>query len=221
MAFELAESTAVTITNANPRRELHGEEKVRAIDISFTLTGENTLLDLLEPGLREHHYCNKAATAGQEALPGVLIPLPNLRHPQLPLLYHYGKGQKWRGYRFIWDWGIEDAHVDFMDAVLTGDNQVFLSASRAQSEIFRSYIIGFAKSWFNIELTGNPIVLSNGAELRFLSTNSSTAQGYHGHVYVDEYFWIRDFEKLSTVASAMGTHKKWRKTYFSTPSAES
>lgn len=109
----------------------------------------------------------------------------------------------------------------FMDAVLTGDNQVFLSASRAQSEIFRSYIVGFAQQWFGIELTGNPITLSNGAELRFLSTNSSTAQGYHGHVYVDEYFWIRDFEKLSTVASAMGTHKKWRKTYFSTPSAVS
>ncbi|WP_240326924.1 terminase large subunit domain-containing protein [Pseudomonas parafulva] len=109
----------------------------------------------------------------------------------------------------------------FMDAVLTGDNQVFLSASRAQSEIFRSYIIQFAQQWFGIELTGNPITLSNGAELRFLSTNSSTAQGYHGHVYVDEYFWIRDFEKLSTVASAMGTHKKWRKTYFSTPSAVS
>lgn len=102
----------------------------------------------------------------------------------------------------------------FMDAVLSGDNQVFLSASRSQSEIFRSYIIQFAKQWFDIELTGNPIVLSNGAELRFLSTNSSTAQGYHGHVYVDEYFWIRDFEKLSTVASAMGTHKKWRKTYW-------
>jgi uncharacterized protein YjcR len=109
----------------------------------------------------------------------------------------------------------------FMDAVLTGDNQVFLSASRAQSEIFRSYIVQFAQQWFGIELTGNPITLSNGAELRFLSTNSSTAQGYHGHVYVDEYFWIRDFEKLSTVASAMGTHKKWRKTYFSTPSAVS
>jgi len=109
----------------------------------------------------------------------------------------------------------------FMDAVLTGDNQMFLSASRAQSEIFRSYIVGFASKWFNIELTGNPIILSNGAELRFLSTNSSTAQGYHGHVYVDEYFWIRDFEKLRTVASAMGTHKKWRQTYFSTPSAVS
>ncbi len=113
----------------------------------------------------------------------------------------------------------------FMDAVLTGDNQIFLSASRAQSEIFRSYIVSFAQEWFGLELTGNPIVLSKDgkpwAELRFLSTNSSTAQGHHGHVYVDEYFWIRDFEKLNTVASAMATHKKWRKTYFSTPSAMS
>ena len=109
----------------------------------------------------------------------------------------------------------------FMDAVLTGDNQMFLSASRAQSELFRGYILKFAREWFGIELTGNPITLSNGAELRFLSTNSSTAQGPHGHVYIDEYFWIRDFEKLSSLAGAMATHKKWRKTYFSTPSAVS
>lgn len=120
MSFELIEPTKVTITNANPRRELHGEDKVRAIDIAFTLTGENTLLDLLEPGLREHHYCNKAATAGQAELPEVAIPLPNIRHPQLPLAYHYAKGQKWRGYRFIWDWGVEGDHVDFTDAVLCG-----------------------------------------------------------------------------------------------------
>lgn len=120
MAFELAEPTSVTITNANPRRELHGEEKVRAIDLSFTLKGENTLLDLIEPGLRQHHYCNKAAKDGQEEIPGIIIPLPNLRHPQLPQLYHYGKGQKWRGYRFIWDWGLDESHVDFTDAVLSG-----------------------------------------------------------------------------------------------------
>lgn len=120
MAFELANPTTVTVTNANPRRELHGEERVRAIDISWTLTGENTLLDLIEPGLREHHYCNNALKDGQEALPGVVIPLPNLRHPQLPLLYHYGKGSKWRGYRFVWDWGLDEHHVDFTDAVLSG-----------------------------------------------------------------------------------------------------
>ncbi len=52
-------------------------------------------------------------------------------------------------------------------------------------------------------------------------TDSSTAQGYHDHVYVDEYFWIRDFAKLNILAGAMASHKKWRKTYFSTPSATS
>jgi hypothetical protein len=119
MAFELADPTSVTITNANPRRELHGEEKVRAIDISWTLTGSNLLLNLIEPGLREHHFYNKAAKDGQDEMPGFDFPLPDLRHPQLPLLYHYGKGQKWRGYRFIWDWGLDEDHVDFTDAVLS------------------------------------------------------------------------------------------------------
>lgn len=32
--FQLVEPTKVTITNANPRRELHGDEKVRAIDLA-------------------------------------------------------------------------------------------------------------------------------------------------------------------------------------------
>ncbi|MDC0686176.1 terminase family protein [Mitsuaria sp. RG] len=111
----------------------------------------------------------------------------------------------------------------FMDAVLTGDNQIFLSASRAQSEVFRSYIVEFASKWFDIELTGNPIKLSKDgkpwAELRFLSTNANTAQSYHGHLYVDEIFWIPRFDKIQGVASGMAAHAKWRQTYFSTPSA--
>lgn len=118
MPFELVDVTKITVTNSNPRRELHGEERIRAIDISFSLKGDNTLLDLIEPGLREHHYYNKAMTAGQETLPNVVIPLPNLKYPLLPLNYTYAKGQRWRGYRFIWDWGIKGAHVDFTDAVL-------------------------------------------------------------------------------------------------------
>lgn len=106
------------------------------------------------------------------------------------------------------------------DAVLHGDNQVFLSASRAQAEIFRTYIIKMAREYLDLEITGNPILLSNGAELRFCSTNSSTSQGFHGNVYVDEYFWIPRFDDLNKLASAMATHKKWRKTYFSTPSSK-
>lgn len=107
-----------------------------------------------------------------------------------------------------------------MDAVLTGDPQIFLSASRPQAEVFRTYIIAIAREYLGVTLTGNPITLSNGAVLRFLSTNSNTAQSYHGHVYVDEYFWIRDFKKLNRLASAMATHKQWRKTYISTPSSK-
>ncbi|WP_217510847.1 terminase large subunit domain-containing protein [Vibrio metschnikovii] len=106
------------------------------------------------------------------------------------------------------------------NAILTGDNQIFLSASRAQAEVFRRYIIAIAKEFLGLELSGNPMTLSNGAELHFLSTNGKTAQSYHGHVYVDEYFWIGKFDELNKVASAMATHKKWRKTYFSTPSSK-
>jgi len=108
------------------------------------------------------------------------------------------------------------------DAIRTGDNQIFLSASRDQSEVFKAYIIAFAMEHFEVELKGQGVIkLSNGAELRFLSTNSRTAQSYHGHLYVDEVFWIPDYDKLWKVASGMALHKKWRRTEMSTPSAMS
>lgn len=117
--FQLTEATEVNITNANPRREMHGEEKVRAIDLAFNLTGDNSLLDLIQDGLRKHHFCNRAADAQQDSLlPDEMVHLPNIRHPNLPTVYHYQKGVKLRGFRFIWDYGLDDARVDFQDAVL-------------------------------------------------------------------------------------------------------
>lgn len=110
------------------------------------------------------------------------------------------------------------AREGFMDALESGDNQVFLSASRNQAEVFRQYIIQFVREETGVELKGNPIELENGATLYFLSTNSRTAQSYHGHLYIDEYFWIPRFQELRKVASGMAAHKKWRQTYFSTPS---
>ncbi|MHC9057782.1 terminase large subunit domain-containing protein [Pantoea sp. y20] len=115
-------------------------------------------------------------------------------------------------YYFAWE--------AFEDAVISGDNQIFFSASRAQSEIFREYIVQIAQRHFNVTLTGKNIRLSNGAILRFLSTNASTAQGFNGHLYGDEVFWIPKFTRLHEVASAMATHDKFRTTYFSTPSAK-
>ncbi|EDW6361841.1 terminase [Salmonella enterica subsp. enterica] len=111
----------------------------------------------------------------------------------------------------------------FENATLTGDPQIFLSASKRQSEVFRSYIVNIALQEFGITLKGNPIKLNTAhgiAELHFLATNSNTAQSNSGHVYIDEYFWIPKFNRLNDVASAMATHDRWRLTYFSTPSAK-
>lgn len=110
------------------------------------------------------------------------------------------------------------AHEALLDAMETGRNQIFLSASKAQAHVFKQYIIAFAKE-ADIELTGDPIVLPNGATLYFLGTNARTAQSYHGNLYFDEYFWTYRFQELRKVASGMAMHKKWRQTYFSTPSS--
>lgn len=112
-----------------------------------------------------------------------------------------------------------------VDAVETGRNKIFLSASKAQAHQFRSYIVSFAKM-VGVDLAGDPMLITSelvgedqpAAEFHFLGTNYRTAQGRHGDFYFDEFFWVHSFEELNKVASGMAMHKKWRKTYFSTPS---
>lgn len=113
-------------------------------------------------------------------------------------------------------------------ALETGKNQIFISASRAQANIFRNYIVQWVQKVCGIQLKGDPIVIQRGddedgkalepVELYFLGTNYRTAQGYHGDVIVDECFWIYGFEELFKVASAMATQKQYTITLFSTPS---
>ncbi|WP_068634917.1 terminase ATPase subunit family protein [Thauera butanivorans] len=112
------------------------------------------------------------------------------------------------------------AREALMDALDTGRNQIFLSASKAQAMQFRSYIVKFAQE-VGVELKGEKIILFNGAELIFLGTNSRTAQSYHGNLYIDEIFWIPRYKELRKVASGMAAQKRYRTTYFSTPSAQS
>lgn len=112
------------------------------------------------------------------------------------------------------------AREALIDALKTGRNQIFLSASKAQAFLFRGYMQSFVREVLDRELSGgDSIVLAGGAELFFLGTNARTAQGYHGNFYFDEFFWTYGFEALNKVASGMAMHKKWRKTYFSTPSS--
>jgi uncharacterized protein YjcR len=111
------------------------------------------------------------------------------------------------------------AREALIDALTTGRNQIFLSASKAQAHIVKDYIRKFAHEVLGVDLTGDPIVLSNGANIYFLGSNALTAQGYHGNFYFDEFFWARNFAQLNKVASGMAMQKMWRKTYFSSPSS--
>ncbi len=110
------------------------------------------------------------------------------------------------------------AREALMDALLSGRNQIFISASKAQAHVFKQYITAMALD-VEVELKGDPIVLANGAILYFLGTNARTAQSYHGNLLLDEYFWIAKFQALRKVASGMALQKPWRQTYISTPSA--
>jgi uncharacterized protein YjcR len=114
------------------------------------------------------------------------------------------------------------------DAIETGRNQIFLSASRRQANKFREYIIEFVFRVTGVQLTGEHLQIDRGDDeagqplerptLYFLGANHRTAQSEHGNFYYDECFWAQDFDKTNDVASGMASQKRYRETYFSTPS---
>jgi len=111
----------------------------------------------------------------------------------------------------------------------TGNNQIFISASRAQANNFRAYIWQFVLKVLDKDLKGEHLIIQRGEDengnkldpftMFFLGTNYRTAQSYHGDVYIDEVFWIFGFDQIDTVASAMAAQKFFNITYFSTPSS--
>ncbi len=54
-----------------------------------------------------------------------------------------------------------------VDTAKTGKNKIFISASKNQALVFKRDIINFVMEVTGVELRGDPIVLSNGAELHF------------------------------------------------------
>ncbi|MFV0680009.1 terminase large subunit domain-containing protein [Ottowia sp.] len=110
------------------------------------------------------------------------------------------------------------AREALIDLLTTARSQVFLSASRAQADLFRSHQRGFVREVLDMDLEGDPIVFSNGAREFFLGRNVATAQGYAGNLYFDEIYWVPNFGVMESTAGAIATHKHFRKTYFSTPS---
>lgn len=110
------------------------------------------------------------------------------------------------------------AYEAFKDAVLTGNNQIFISATKSQALIFRSFIKKIALQNFSCKVQGNPMILSNSSELHFLSPNSF-ADSRSGNVYFDEVFKTSKFNEMEEIAAPMATLKNCKKTYFSSPTA--
>ena len=52
-----------------------------------------------------------------------------------------------------------------------------------------------------------------------MGTNALTAQGRHGDVIMDEFFWIRKFKEFRAVASGMASQSHFQQVYLSTPSS--
>lgn len=81
--FSFRTPTDVTLTKVNPRKEIHGDQHVQAVDLCMAVDVPNTKLAEIHPGVLEALFYNAAADAGQEVLEGVDLGRPNLRFPKL------------------------------------------------------------------------------------------------------------------------------------------
>lgn len=108
--FEFLTPIAVQMLNVNTRKELHGEEHVQAVDLSFKADFPNTILnEVFAIGLRESLYRNAAAETGQEDIEGVDAVLPNLRFPKLNgQRFTWGGKDKLVGYVLRLEFGLGD-----------------------------------------------------------------------------------------------------------------
>lgn len=92
MTFELLTTTAATLKTLTPRTEKHGDDDVSAVSLGLSITGPNTLLDALQPGLRDALY---RAVEDQEQLPGVEPATPLLRSAGIESVKLTAKFEGW------------------------------------------------------------------------------------------------------------------------------
>lgn len=110
-----------------------------------------------------------------------------------------------------------------INALRTKKNKIFLSASKAQAYQFIEYIKNFVFEVLGREIKGDPLELSfednTKVTFYYMGTNALTAQGRHGDVIMDEFFWIRKFKEFRSVASGMASQSQYQQIYLSTPSS--
>lgn len=108
--FAFRVTTDVTLKNANFRKELHGDDYVQAVDLNMGVDVPNTMLDAIQPGLREALYYNADESRGQVTIVDLPETLPNLRFPRLNGGKYSldDKKNKLAGYELYIDYGLGD-----------------------------------------------------------------------------------------------------------------
>lgn len=110
MQFSLPEPTRATLSSVNLRTELHGKDHVNAVDLKFTMTAANTMLDELHLGpLRQMFYMpvpEGGEPPAQPELDGIppVTDTPVLRCAEIePIKLKH----EWAGYTALLDRGIQ------------------------------------------------------------------------------------------------------------------
>lgn len=74
--FQITEFTEARVTSVTNRVEKHGDDEVPAVSLTLEIEAANTLLDAIDPGIRQSLY---KPVEGQDQLPGVEPATPVLR----------------------------------------------------------------------------------------------------------------------------------------------
>lgn len=106
------------------------------------------------------------------------------------------------------------AETALNDAILTGENQIFLSSSPMRSDVLRDHVVTLAAP-LDITLWGGFVILPNDAKLIFLNVDNRVMSAFSGNVYVINCFNKTSFSYVSELASMWAMLKKHRVVFFS------
>lgn len=98
------------------------------------------------------------------------------------------------------------------DALLTKENQIFLTSTLNESERIQNHIASIAKQ-LGLSLKGNPFVLPNGARLIFLNVDSKASGGFSGNAYVINCFEENNFAYISRLVASWTMFKQHKATF--------
>ncbi len=93
--FEVTEFTEARLASVTNRTEKHGDEDVPAVSLSVEIEAANTLLDVIDPSIRQALY---KAVEGQDQLPGVEPATPVLRCNSFDVVALTTAHEGWRLY---------------------------------------------------------------------------------------------------------------------------